>query len=1688
MPKTKTKKFQRILSGLVALTLILQGVFPLFNLGIVPRAYAANQTWTFDDESDFTATSKTTIDSTGGYAVVDLDFTASSDGANSNGVTRDIIEISTGRIIAATSDSSIPYSDDDGDNWTNSGGGGCGATPDIEATDLGISGSNELAGGETAGGSPSIAYSLDNGLCWTSATVPAPSVGETTVTHFGTKFGGNMFATTNKRVWISADDGVTWTATASAPSAETLTSILAVGTRLFVSATQSSVFSTPNIYFSDDNGDTWDEIDFPGGGIQLPGFVGILDLAYDSTDDVVFGVSPSGGDGNFIVYSSNPQAVSPTASAITNPNNTADATAILVTKPSFVGSGFGDIFITYDDGSIARSVTGAAGSASFFLSNNAFSGRYANQVIRINSDGDAESDDKFLFATSDSDVYIGTFATNQTVSNSDGIPFTEITAFSETVPDLSETEELAYRISNDGTTWYYWTGAVWGVSDDISTEVNSASTINTNIDQFDDDIGPGNFFFQTSMKAHAGVVLSNTNASSILNTLAITYTPISVSVTSPNGGEQWFSGSTHDITWTAVGTSGNVVKLEYSLNNGGAWVVIDNTDNVPTDNDGTYAWSLPIAQSSQALVRVSIFSSSDQSNAVFTILDHGGNQTNDDTPPESSVQQLEEYTNDLPLDIYVIATDYQSGVDEVSLYYTKGQPASDETDLIQFGQTMGGCPNECFNWEFSAPSGEGKYYFYSSAVDKAGNDNFEDKFGAGSFSPEAETKVDTTGPTVTSHTPSQDEEMTPTSGEIFVRFSERVYGYRLDYEFYTLVDGEKISATNKLGQLKWNFDSYCEPDGSGCMYPVNDLSFRIPYSGLENNTKYYFAITQLTDRAGNPLQGNYFDTELEKEVWLLRFTTVEILNPDLSQSKIEITNLPDEDEFKTNDMVSFKATLRNASDLPATATIAIPVASGLTYCSNSPCSPASSSSGQAPLVTNDGGFVTITWTGTVSKGTDVWIRFDTRIQNPAYDLSITQTATIDDGVHDDLYHREVTVQVADGGNFATSKKTGTCFWKGILQTCTDAVVGTQITYTVTITNTGTTASTRTVVDALGNYLQFIEGSGPTGAGWDSLVYDQTSDSIIAIGTILPGVSKSFTFSATFTTQAGGKTVTNVANISEWSPDPSFSTSVPGISKDEEFSPTIVVESPAPDQHGVALNAPIVVAFSKSIDVKTFGYTVTMTGGSQVDTSKWVVDWEKYNGAKNAQATITRPEKDEWEVGATYLVQISSTTTDIDGNSLARGSLPNPWSFTAVDPKVVISIPTDPIVKVDLNKISPEMVVSIQDQFTNEEFTLSEPVKIGLLAEIPATGPGANKRQISKTAKFAEKADGSFKPSTETSIFHITIPADTSHTSFYFKDSVANLVSVVAFPDPWNGWSAGTKPVLVGDVELDLGLPVLQVNTDNQKIKPGAFSSPITVTATGSVGQPMLLPETLYFHTESTTGRWYDANFKALPDYVTVQAKNPQSKLQFASVGGMSAVFYYKDSVAQSSLLTVSDNTPLSPDTGFINGNAIVTISDKVEPLLEEFPVVVDETGRELMEIVIDPTAVSLLPGGLKSFKATAKDTLGNTIDNAVFKWYVVAGGGTIETDGVAGDTHNTVFTAGQEVGTFYDTIIVGTVYNGKFGFATASVKVTDLAGYAGLPITGVSTIQMIFFILTMITAVALAWVEHYDKTHYTQKQ
>jgi hypothetical protein len=91
-----------------------------------------------------------------------------------------------------------------------------------------------------------------------------------------------------------------------------------------------------------------------------------------------------------------------------------------------------------------------------------------------------------------------------------------------------------------------------------------------------------------------------------------------ITVSSPNGGENWCVGETKDITWSSQGFYGPLVKIEYSPDAGTSWQTIEDS----TQNDGTYSWTIPNTPSYSCLVRVSDASDGlpvDLSNNFFTI-------------------------------------------------------------------------------------------------------------------------------------------------------------------------------------------------------------------------------------------------------------------------------------------------------------------------------------------------------------------------------------------------------------------------------------------------------------------------------------------------------------------------------------------------------------------------------------------------------------------------------------------------------------------------------------------------------------------------------------------------------------------------------------------------------------------------------------------------------------------------------------------------------------------------------------------------------------------------------------------------------------------------------------------------------------------------------------------------------------
>ncbi len=90
-----------------------------------------------------------------------------------------------------------------------------------------------------------------------------------------------------------------------------------------------------------------------------------------------------------------------------------------------------------------------------------------------------------------------------------------------------------------------------------------------------------------------------------------------ITVTSPDGGEEWEIGTEQNITWTTAGTVGNV-KIEYSVDNGGTWTEIV----ASTANDNTHSWTIPAKVSVNCKIRISEAADGnpfDESDGVFSI-------------------------------------------------------------------------------------------------------------------------------------------------------------------------------------------------------------------------------------------------------------------------------------------------------------------------------------------------------------------------------------------------------------------------------------------------------------------------------------------------------------------------------------------------------------------------------------------------------------------------------------------------------------------------------------------------------------------------------------------------------------------------------------------------------------------------------------------------------------------------------------------------------------------------------------------------------------------------------------------------------------------------------------------------------------------------------------------------------------
>jgi len=97
---------------------------------------------------------------------------------------------------------------------------------------------------------------------------------------------------------------------------------------------------------------------------------------------------------------------------------------------------------------------------------------------------------------------------------------------------------------------------------------------------------------------------------------AATLIPATITVTSPNGGESWIAGSTHDVTWTASGLTGDVTIDLYKS------AVYQKTLGTADVSAGTFSWAIAAGETAGTDYRILVWQggTSDESDGDFAIL------------------------------------------------------------------------------------------------------------------------------------------------------------------------------------------------------------------------------------------------------------------------------------------------------------------------------------------------------------------------------------------------------------------------------------------------------------------------------------------------------------------------------------------------------------------------------------------------------------------------------------------------------------------------------------------------------------------------------------------------------------------------------------------------------------------------------------------------------------------------------------------------------------------------------------------------------------------------------------------------------------------------------------------------------------------------------------------------------------
>ena len=253
----------------------------------------------------------------------------------------------------------------------------------------------------------------------------------------------------------------------------------------------------------------------------------------------------------------------------------------------------------------AGTVADLTNTAGFFTG---YSITVVDSFNNVNTDGTLDPDEALeLTATATGDSFFG----NTGVFGGQVQP-TGAVELAGLDPQVTYTVELfASRTTNElRETQYVVAGAT---TDTLFLNVSSNSSRTVTADVQPDGEG------RIRITASSGPNNANSLGFYYLGVLRLVYPEtepagaVSLMLTNPNGGEFWQAGKSADITWMARNLSD--VGLEYSTDGGSNWTVID---TVPALG-GSYAWTIPSANTDEALVRITSDTLLDTSDSTFTI-------------------------------------------------------------------------------------------------------------------------------------------------------------------------------------------------------------------------------------------------------------------------------------------------------------------------------------------------------------------------------------------------------------------------------------------------------------------------------------------------------------------------------------------------------------------------------------------------------------------------------------------------------------------------------------------------------------------------------------------------------------------------------------------------------------------------------------------------------------------------------------------------------------------------------------------------------------------------------------------------------------------------------------------------------------------------------------------------------------